>query len=100
MDDKHINSLLERAATAKRKLAELQTEYDEAIEPLKDLVVSDPTASINGFGIAVSYVKPSESLSIDLKKLKESEPELYEDLVRDYPKKTVRNASARVSFYG
>lgn len=48
--------------------------------------------------ITVSYTKPSTSVSIDLKKLEEKEPELYEELLKDYPKKTTRKGSYRYIF--
>ena len=36
--------------------------------------------------ISISYIKPSFSVSLDTKKLKDKEPELYDELEHDYPK--------------
>lgn len=38
--------------------------------------------------ITISYIKPSSSVSLDTKKLKEKEPGLYKELETDYPKIT------------
>ena len=48
--------------------------------------------------VTISYSKPSKTVSIDLKKLEEKEPELYEDLLKDYKKETVRKGSYRYTF--
>ena len=48
--------------------------------------------------ITVSYTKPSTSVSIDLKKLEEKEPELYKELLNDYPKGITRKGSYRYTF--
>ena len=42
--------------------------------------------------------KPSESTSIDLKALEKNEPQLYEDLVRDYTKVTKKPGSISYNF--
>lgn len=41
--------------------------------------------------ITISYTKPSTSVSLDTKKLKEKEPELYKELEHDYPKTSNKN---------
>lgn len=97
---KGFNPLLEKASVLKRKLDDLQAQYDEAIAPVKEYVMDNPDEKIVGFGFTVSSSKGSETVSVDLKALKEAEPDLYEDLVRDYPKKTVRKRSVRVAFDG
>ena len=48
--------------------------------------------------VTVSFTKPSTTVSIDLKKLEEKEPELYEELLTDYPKTTTRKGSYRYTF--
>lgn len=48
--------------------------------------------------VTVSYSKPSKSESIDLKKLADKEPELYDDLLKDYKKVTERKGSFRYTF--
>jgi len=54
--------------------------------------------SIKNDYITISYVAEGKSsVSIDTKKLKEQEPELYDELLRDYPK-TNAGAKAYVKF--
>lgn len=48
--------------------------------------------------LTISYTKPSTSTSIDLSGLQKKEPELYDDLLNDYPKVTNRKGSYRYTF--
>lgn len=48
--------------------------------------------------VTISYKQTSETTSIDLKKLEEREPELYNDLLKDYKKVTSRKASFSYRF--
>ena len=48
--------------------------------------------------VTVSFTKPTTTISVDLKKLEEKEPELYEELLTDYPKTTTRKGSYRYTF--
>ena len=48
--------------------------------------------------VTISYNQASETTSIDLKKLEEREPELYNDLLKDYKKVTSRKASFSYRF--
>ena len=48
--------------------------------------------------VTISYKQASETTSIDLKKLEEREPELYNDLLKDYEKITSRKASFSYRF--
>lgn len=48
--------------------------------------------SIKNEYITISYIEASSSDSIDLKALEKNEPELYEDLQKDYKKTTTRKA--------
>lgn len=91
---------LEKAAALKRRLDKLQVEYDACMEPVKEYCVNHPGERVSGFGFKVSAMKASESVTVDLKALEEAEPELFGELLEDYPKKTVRKPYARVSFDG
>lgn len=48
--------------------------------------------------VTVSYSQPSSSTSIDLKTLQEKEPDLYNDLLKDYPKVTTKKGSFSYRF--
>jgi len=51
--------------------------------------------SIDNEFLKITRVAPSESTSIDLKAMKEKEPDLHEELLEDYPKVTKRKAYVR-----
>lgn len=51
--------------------------------------------SIDNEFLKITRVEPSESTSIDIKKMKEKEPDLHEELLADYPKVTKRKAYVR-----
>ncbi len=46
--------------------------------------------------VTISLVKGSTTTSIDLKALEKTEPQLYADLLKDYPKETVKKDSIRI----
>lgn len=50
--------------------------------------------------LTISYKQPSETFSIDLKKLEENEPELFNELLNDYKKSVKRKASFSYRFNG
>lgn len=51
--------------------------------------------SIDNEFLKITRVGPSETTSIDIKKMKEKEPDLHEELLADYPKVTKRKAYVR-----
>ena len=77
---------------AKKRLADREKEAKEKLEEQ----LTDEGYK-NDF-VTISYSKPSESVSIDTAKLCEHEPELYKELLRDYPKVTKRKASFSYRF--
>lgn len=77
---------------AKKRLADREKEAKEKLE--KELT---DEGYKNDF-VTISYSKPSESVSIDTAKSCEHEPELYKELLRDYPKVTTRKASFSYRF--
>ena len=77
---------------AKKRLADREKEAKEKLE--KELTNEGYK---NDF-VTISYSKPSESVSIDTAKLCEHEPELYKELLRDYPKVTTRKAGFSYRF--
>lgn len=46
--------------------------------------------------VTISVVKGSTTVSVDLKALEKNEPQLYADLLKDYPKETVKKDSVRI----
>lgn len=51
--------------------------------------------SIDNEYLKITRVEASESVSIDLTAMKKREPDLYDDLLKDYPKITKRKAYVR-----
>jgi hypothetical protein len=51
--------------------------------------------SIDNQYLKIVYVPESHSISIDLKNLEKKEPDLYEELVTDYPKESNRKGYLR-----
>jgi len=48
--------------------------------------------------ITINYSKPSTTTTVDLAKMQKEEPELYNDLLKDYPKVTTRKGSFSYRF--
>ena len=85
------------------ELSYWQQEKDKAEKHIKDVkeMLEKDYPTEEGYKdetITISYSKPSQSVSIDLKKLETKEPELYEDLLKDYEKVTKRSGSYRYTF--
>lgn len=85
-----------------KKLAELKKQQ-EALATTEKEVKAQIEKSMEEYGvkslknefITISHVEGSTSTSIDLKKLQEKEPDLYKELLEDYPKVTNKKASVR-----
>lgn len=72
-----------REKAAKARLLDLMTEYD--------------VKSVDNDVMRITRVEASESTALDVKALERREPELYADLMKDYPKTTKRAASIRIT---
>lgn len=92
-----------KALAYMQNLSELKKEQDRLAE-LEKTARADLQAVMDEFGITqfkndyvtISLVKGSTTISIDLKALEKKEPELYADLLKDYPKETVKKDSVRI----
>lgn len=63
-------------------------------------VLLEPTLPSTGYKndlITISHKNGTQSTSIDLDKLKENEPDLYNDLIKDYPKTKITKPSISYS---
>ena len=65
-------------------------------EELKTAMDEYDIKSINNDYVSISRVAGSEKTEIDLKKLQEKEPGLYEELLEDYPKTTKKAGYIRI----
>ncbi len=74
-------------------------EIEEQIKSLKQEVESQLTE--DGFKndfVTISYTKPSKTVTIDLALLEEKETDLFDDLLKDYPKVSERKGSYNYRF--
>ena len=87
-----------------RKLSELNAEkkrIDALDAELRDKLVK----AMDDYGIvnfkndyvSITKVDATESVTVDLKKLEEKEPECYEGLIADYPKVTKRKGYVKIT---
>ena len=87
-----------------RKLSELNAEkkrIDALDAELRDKLVK----AMDDYGIvnfkndyvSITKVDATESVTVDLKKLEEKEPECYKGLIEDYPKVTKKKAYVRIT---
>lgn len=71
-------------------------EMEKAEKELKDYLLQameeNGIKSFKNEYITISHIEASTSTSIDLKALEKEEPELYKDLLKDYPKVTSKKA--------
>lgn len=101
MADKELKLFEEKNLAVFKQLSEFKKQQDamkEQEKKLKDaLMKSMEEYGIKSFKndyVSISYIDESETESLDLKAFKEKEPELYEDLKKDYIK--VRHTSAYI----
>lgn len=79
----------------KKQKEELERQENVAKGMLEEAMEEYGIKSFKNEYITISYVEASTSESIDTKKLQEKEPELYNELLADYPKVTTRKACVR-----
>ena len=103
MADNNLTLFESKALTYMKNLSELKKEQDRLAE-LEKTARSQLQSVLDEYGITqfkndyvtISLVKGSTTTSIDLKALEKKEPELYADLLKDYPKETVKKDSIRI----
>ena len=103
MADNNLVLFENKALTYMKNLSELKKEQDRLAE-LEKTARTELQAVMDEYGITqfkndyvtISLVKGSTSVSIDLKALEKEEPDLYADLLKDYPKETVKKDSVRI----
>lgn len=99
MDNNEMILFEQKNVVAFQKLAEFKKAKAE-MEKQEELIKADIQDAMSKYGIrsfkndviTISYVDESTSETIDLKALKEKEPELYDELLADYRKVTTKKA--------
>lgn len=78
---------LSRLTSQKKQLEKQEKEIKQQIQ---ESMEKYDVQSIDNEHIKISYVEPKPSITIDLKQLEKKENELYEGLLKDYPKETIK----------
>lgn len=86
-----LSDLQKKADEAKQNIDALKLELKEAME--KHNIIG-----IDNDWVKVSYVNPSESVSLDTKALRTAEPDEYWKLIGKYKKTTSKSSYIRVKF--
>lgn len=81
--EKQVKKLQDRQKSLKEELEKAMDEYN--------------IQSIDNEYVKITRIEASETVSIDLKELQKKEPELYDELLKDYPKVTKRKAYVRIT---
>ena len=81
----------------KDKKEKIEKEEKDLKKTLEDLFNEYGLKSFKNDYFSISKVEASESKSIDLKSMEKKEPELYEELLEDYPKISKRKSYIRIS---
>lgn len=103
MADNNLILFENKALQYMKNLSDLKKEQDRLAD-LEKIARNELQAVMEEFGITqfkndyvtISLVKGSTTISLDLKALEKKEPELYADLLKDYPKETIKKDSVRI----
>ena len=103
MADNELVLFENKALAVMKNLSDLKKEQDRLAEIEKN-ARAELQKVMEEFGITqfkndyvtISVVKGSTTVNVDLKALEKNEPQLYKDLLKDYPKETVKKDSVRI----
>ena len=91
--------MIEEFIELKKQEIEIKKKLEEASKKVLDYFhENEKLDKISIDNVSISYVKESESTSIDLPKVRNKEPELYAELLDIYPRITTRKPYLRVTF--
>ena len=81
----------------KIKKEQIEEEEKDLKDKLEELFNEYDLKSFKNDYFSISKIEASESKSIDFKNMEKKEPELYKELLEDYPKITKRKSYIRIS---
>lgn len=84
-----------KAVVEVKKKAE--AEEKKLKQQLTDAFLENNIKTLDNDFVKITWVEGSESTSIDLKELQKKETELYDELLQDYPKTTVKKPYLRIT---
>ena len=93
-ESQHLAVFQNLAEVTKQKKA-LEEQEKSVKAQLEKLMDEYGIKSLDNQFLKITRVSGSTTVSIDLKKLEDKEPELFAELLEDYPKTTTRKASVR-----
>lgn len=79
----------------KKTLKELEEKEKEIKASIQDAMEHYNVTDFQNQYISLKYIYPTETVTIDLTQLQNNEPELYEELLHDYPKKVTKKGYVR-----
>lgn len=88
-------TVFKQLAEFKKQQAEMESQEKKLKESLQKQMEEFGIKSFKNDLISITYVDSTETESIDLKRLSEKEPDLYNELLEDYRKVTTRSAFVR-----
>lgn len=94
--EKQNLSIFKALRDLKKEKEELERQEEVAKGMLAEGMEQYGIKSFKNEYITISYVEASSSTTVDLKEMEKKEPELYKELLADYPK--VTNKKAYVKF--
>lgn len=90
-------AVFQQMADLKRQIKALEDQQEKLKKGVLEAMEHYGVQSFKNEYITISYIAGSTSTSIDLKELQKNEPELYDELLQDYPKVTERKGFVRFS---
>ncbi len=88
-------AVFQNLANVTKQKKELENQEKEVKAELERLMDEYQIKSLDNQFLKITRVAGSTTVSIDLKELEKKEPELYKELLADYPKTTTRKPSVR-----
>ena len=93
MEENNIILFEEKSLEVMKKLKDLKTEKDrldkideELRQKLQEKMNEYNIKSFKNDYVTITNIEPSKTISVDLKKLEEEEPDTYKGLIEDFPK--------------
>lgn len=93
-EEQYLAAMQSLSNMTKQKKA-LEDQEKVIKEQLEKVMDAYGIKSVDNQFLKITRVAGSTSTSVDLKKMEKEEPELYNELLSDYPKTTTRKASIR-----
>ena len=88
---------MQRYADLEETIKELENTKKEVRKELKKAMEFYNVRTIDNDIIRITIVPPTESVTIDTKALRISKPDIYDELIGSFPKRTTKDSYLRVT---